>query len=153
MFREPIHAVVSGDLNLLRCLIGRGIPVTVVASDPREPTLRSRHSERTFLIAPPSNPERAVSDLEKLADRFVDKPVFYYGNDATLLMVSRARERLAKHYRFSLPPRELVEALVDKARFAELARKRNLRVPASVRSEQLQSAKELFAHVNLPCAF
>src|SRR5207244_8494976 len=100
---------------------GQRVPVCVVASDAREPTLRSRHAERRFLIAPPVDEERAVADLETLADQFVERPVLYYGNDATLLMISRARARLEKHYRFAVSPAELVEVLVDKARFAGLA--------------------------------
>jgi predicted ATP-grasp superfamily ATP-dependent carboligase len=153
MSRSEVHALVCGDLNLLRCLTGRGFPVAVVASDPREPTLRSRHAGEKFVIASPVDAERAVVDLEALAQRFAKRPVLYYGNDATLLLLSRARERLGKGFRFSLPPSELVEALVDKARFSELARLRRLRIPETVHSEQLSSARELLAEVGVPCAF
>lgn len=153
MSRTHVPVVVCGDLNLLRCLIGLGVPLCVASCDAREPTLRSRHAERPFLIAPPDDPDRAVADLEGIAGRFVERPVLYYGNDATLLLVSRARERLARSFRFALPPPELVETLVDKSRFAELAGRRGLNVPPSARSEELGSAAELLARIELPCAF
>jgi predicted ATP-grasp superfamily ATP-dependent carboligase len=52
-----------------------------------------------------------------------------------------------------MPEREMVEILVDKARFAELARRRGLKVPASADSGNVGSASELIARVGLPCAF
>jgi D-aspartate ligase len=153
MSRAPVEALLCGDLNLLRCLARLGIPVSVVASDAHEPTLWSRHAERTFLIAPPADADQAVADLEALAGQFAERPVLYYGNDAMLLLISRARDRLAKHFRFSLCEPDLVEALVDKARFAELAVRLRLRVPETVDSERIGSAQEILTHVGLPCAF
>jgi predicted ATP-grasp superfamily ATP-dependent carboligase len=134
-------------------LVGRGIPISVVASDAREPTLRSRHAQQAFVIASPSDSARAVSDLERLARKFDDPPVLYYGNDATLLLVSRMRDKLAGWFRFSVPDPDLVEILVDKSRFAELARQRGLNVPTSISSAEVDGASDLIARVGLPCAF
>lgn len=153
MHRDPIHAVVLGDVSLLRCLSAHKIPVSVVASDPREPALRSRHAERTFVIAPPAEHHRAVADLVSVAGSFAAPPVLFYGSDATLLLVSRARERLGAHFRFSLPSHELVETLVDKARFAELAKERGIPVPECVHSEDLRYGTDILARLRLPCAF
>jgi D-aspartate ligase len=153
MSGHPIHAVVLGDLNLTRCLARQRIPVSIVASDPREPTLHSRSAPRRFLIAPPTDPEHAVADLEAVASHFADRPVLYFGTDAALLMISRARARLAKHFRFALSEEKLVESLVDKALFADLAAEYGLLVPESVRSGDLSGAAELLARIDLPCAF
>jgi len=67
MRRDATHALVFGDLNLSRCLSERGIPVSIIACDPNEPALRSRHAEQSFVIAPPDDPKRAVADLEAIA--------------------------------------------------------------------------------------
>ena len=92
----PPPAFVCGDLNLLRCLVDRGIPLVVIASDPHEPTLRSRHALRSHLIRDASAGKDALADLEELARGWPERPVLYYGTDAMLLLVSRNRERLAK---------------------------------------------------------
>jgi predicted ATP-grasp superfamily ATP-dependent carboligase len=153
MQRASIPAVVAGDLNLLRCLAGRGIHSTVVAWDRREPTLRSRFAEQTFVIAPPSEPDRALADLEQIASGFDERPILYFGQDSLLLLVSRARERLERRYRFSLPSADLVEMLVDKAQFADLARRNELPIPESVRSDELLDARDLLTRLPLPFAF
>jgi len=152
--RGPAPAVISGDLNMLRCFVGRGIPIVIVASDPQEPTLRSRFCERSQIIAPPAqHPERALSELEALGSSYCQTPVLYYGTDEMLLFVSRNRERLARMFRFSMPEPELVETLVDKARFAALAQRAALPVPETAASKELSSARELLERVPLPCAF
>ncbi len=58
-----------------------------------------------------------------------EPPVLYYQDDRALLLVSRNRERLAGAYRFVIPDAQLVEQLVDKQRFQQLARKLELPVP------------------------
>lgn len=148
-----VPAVVCGDLNLLRCLADREIPLVVVASDSSEPTLRSRYAERTHLISEPSHAEQAVAELERIGREMPERPVLYYGTDAMLLLLSRHRARLEQLYRFMLPEPELVESCVDKNRFSELARRRDLPVPQSIASSEIGSARELLARMRLPCAF
>jgi predicted ATP-grasp superfamily ATP-dependent carboligase len=53
--------------------------------------------------------------------------------DATLLLASRYRERLAQGFRSTLADRELIEQLVDKSRFQELAVRHALPVPRAER--------------------
>src|SRR5688572_20241980 len=88
---SPVHAVVCGDLNLLRCFAGTGIPALVVTSDARDVTLRSRHCRQSAVIAPPSEPERAVADLVAIGRSLGNRAVLYYGTDALLLLISRHR--------------------------------------------------------------
>jgi predicted ATP-grasp superfamily ATP-dependent carboligase len=152
--RGPAPAVISGDLNMLRCFVGRGIPVVVVATDRQEPTLRSRFCERSQIIPAPGRDARgALRELEALGAAFRQAPVLYYGTDEMLLFVSRNRERLERVFRFSMPDFALVDALVDKARFAELAREHALPVPETASSGELSSARDLLERVPLPCAF
>jgi D-aspartate ligase len=55
--------------------------------------------------------------------------VQFYEGDWGLLLVSRHRAELADAYSFVLPTAQLVEDLVDKARFERLALRLNLAVP------------------------
>ena len=55
--------------------------------------------------------------------------MLFYEEDAQLLLISRHRERLAKSFRFVIADATLVEDLLDKARFQDLARRHSLPVP------------------------
>jgi predicted ATP-grasp superfamily ATP-dependent carboligase len=57
--------------------------------------------------------------------------VLFYEEDRELLLISRYRERLSRHFRFVAPDPVLVEDLVDKGRFQALARRLELPVPAA----------------------
>jgi D-aspartate ligase len=144
-------AVLLGDLNMLRCFAGTGIPTIVAATDPDDVTLRSRHAHRTALIARFSNPdpERPLADLEHLAAGERERPVLFYGTDEQLLFVSRHCERLARTFRFRLPPAP-AEMFVDKVRFGAFARRRGLPVPAQLASRG-STPDEALARLRLPC--
>lgn len=148
---SPVAAVLLTDLNLLRCFAGSGIPTVVVSSDPSDVTFYSRYCRHKEVMAPASAPETALRDLQRTGQRFVEKPVLFYADDATLLLVSRNRDRLAQYYRFLLPDRDLVEDLVDKTRFAHLADRLRLPVPKTVLSRELRTPDALEAHLSLPC--
>lgn len=149
----PPAAVVCGDLNLLRCFVGRGIPTVVVAWNPDEVTLFSRFARNSQVIAPPSDPERALADLEAIGKQYRHKPVLYYGTDDMLLLVSRNRERLARYFSFRMPSAELIEDLVDKNRFQALAERVGLPVPPALACDRDTPASDVLARVGLPCAF
>jgi predicted ATP-grasp superfamily ATP-dependent carboligase len=74
----------------------------------------------------PSGAVKALLDWSRLQH---EPPVLFYQGDHDLLAISRSRALLAPHARIILPEAELVEALVDKIRFAELANARDLPVP------------------------
>ena len=152
-------AVLCGDLNMLRCFAGaaapRGaapVPSVVVSPRPDDLTFRSRHCRRKHVIASArAEPERALRDLVDFGRTFADKPVLYYGDDAMLLLVSRNRAELAKYYRFLLPAPELIEDLVNKIRFNDLAERLGLPVPRTVTSNQARTADEALERLTLPC--
>jgi D-aspartate ligase len=144
-------AVLLGDLNMLRCFVGADIPTVIAVSDSDATVLSSRFARSYRMIAGFDDPERAIADLEDIARDLPDRPVLFYGNDRQLLAISRHRDRLARTYRFTMPPPELVEVLVDKARFAERAEALGLPVPVTVAASEVTGVDELLARVRLPC--
>jgi predicted ATP-grasp superfamily ATP-dependent carboligase len=72
-----------------------------------------------------------VEALIHYAEAQDGRPVLFYQEDSSLLLVSRYRERLSHAFRFVVPDAELVEQLVDKTRFQELAAFLGLPVPAA----------------------
>jgi D-aspartate ligase len=129
---EP-QAWVLGTIDLVRALSIAGIPVVVFAQrqDP------ARYSRAAVAIIEPipyaHRPEPMVERLLALASEQSEPPVLYYDNDWDLLLVSRYRDQLARRFRFVAASADLVEDLVDKARFHELAARLGLPVPPTVR--------------------
>lgn len=131
--RVTAFACVMGDVDLVRPLGLAGIPCAVVAR-PGAPTRYSRFTRQILPWADAwEQPERLVTTLLEFASRQPERPVLFYEEDRELLLVSRYRERLAEAFRFVVADPVLVEDLVDKSRFQELARRTGLPVPLAHR--------------------
>jgi predicted ATP-grasp superfamily ATP-dependent carboligase len=127
------QAWVLGAIDLVRALKLAGIP-TVVVAGPEDPVRYSRAAVAALDLGDASRgPESMVASLLASAADQPEPPVLYYDNDGDLLVVSRYRDRLARGFRFVVPDAELVEDLVDKARFQALAQRLDLPVPGAVR--------------------
>lgn len=120
-------------MDLVRPLGLAGIRCGVVA----RPGSRIRYSRFTDAVVewadPWSEPEVLLDRLLRFAGEQPEPPVLFYEGDWDLLLVSRFRERLGEAFRFVVPDAGLVEDLVDKDRFRELAGRLELPVPRSVR--------------------
>jgi D-aspartate ligase len=121
------------DLDVVRVLAMAGIPCAVVARAD-EPGAFSRHTRaRVERIDAWVDQAGQVEALLAFAREQRSPPVLMYTGDAELLLVSQHRDRLADAFRFVLPEADLVESLVRKHRFAELALRLDLPVPVSRR--------------------
>jgi predicted ATP-grasp superfamily ATP-dependent carboligase len=144
-------AVLLGDLNMLRCFIGVEFPVILATTDPADITLASRFVTHREIIAPYTETEQVLADLERIAAAQPTKPVLFYGTDQQLLLISRNRERLARSYLFRMPSAEIIEAMVDKRGFAQRTAALGLPVPATASSRDVTSADDVLARVPVPC--
>ncbi|HZN40841.1 MAG TPA: ATP-grasp domain-containing protein [Planctomycetota bacterium] len=142
-----------GDISLVRALGMRGLPVAVVTEDRSAKCTRSRYC-RTVVTTPGwmTEPDGAIAALIAWAKWQPAPPVLFYQGDHDLLAVSRARERLARCFRFVLPDQELVEDLVDKRRFAALADRRGLPVPDTMTIPEGSNAADVLQRWHrFPC--
>ncbi len=119
-------------LQTARILAGRGIPVTGVAADRRHFCARTRVVRR--VVESPLAGEPLIATLERLGRELGEPgaggPAFLVPcTDTSVLTISAARERLERWFRFVLPPHDLVERLVDKIGFTELAQANGLAIP------------------------
>jgi D-aspartate ligase len=132
---EPPLALVMGDVDLVRALGLAGIPVAFFGP----PDASARFSRHVRAVLPWidhwSRGEELVAELVRFGRRQREPPVLYPQTDAGLLLASRYRTTLAGAFRLMLAEAELVEQLVDKARFAELAERHDLPVPRTQRVE------------------
>ena len=139
-------ACVMGDMDLLRPLALAEIPCAVV-SRPGVPSLYSRHAlSRLAWDDYSGDTERLLDALVGFGTAQPEPPMLFYQEDGQTLLISRHRERLAKAFRFVVADTDLVEDLLDKARFQTLAARHELPVPTARRFDP---AKIEPAHVGL----
>lgn len=149
-------ALVLGDINLIRPLGKVGVPVTLATPDPETSAARSRYCRRVLPFPNPEDLEGTVDALMAVPWPEGAKPALFYQRDYGLRMLSRNRERLGRRYRFLLPPADLVEDLLDKARFLALALRLGLPIPrtqiirANARAERLVAGWDTFPCVIKP---
>lgn len=124
--------------------------MAVVTDDDRSSTTRSRYCQAVVQV--PSfvdDPDAAIAALSSWARAQPSRPVIFCQGDHDLLAVSRHREELARHAHVPMPPAELVESLVDKLRFAELAARLDLPVPKTTILRRDGTGVEGWSH--FPC--
>jgi D-aspartate ligase len=125
-------ACVIGEIDLVQALGLAGI-FSVVVSPPGDFTRYSKFTRDSInRVNASRNPAELVDRLLEWSRNQPEKSVLYYNGDWDLLAVSRYREQLSEGFRFVVPGKELVEDLVDKRRFQQLAEKHELPVPRSV---------------------
>jgi predicted ATP-grasp superfamily ATP-dependent carboligase len=123
---------VIGDMDLVRPLGLAGIPCAVPDTPGSLPPY-SRFVRATFpRVDPETEPARFADGLADFGARQAEPPVLFFEGDWDLLAISRHRDRLAGTVRFVVADADLIEDLVDKMRFQELARRVGLPVPAAV---------------------
>ena len=124
-------AVVLGDTDLIRPLGLAGIR-SAVAARRRSPMAYSRFvAERIEWADNWGDPNRVLANVMGYAAQCPEPPPLFYQHDGDLAFVSRNRDALRWGLRFVVGDAELVEQLLDKTRFAELADRLKLPVPRS----------------------
>ncbi|HKO98106.1 MAG TPA: ATP-grasp domain-containing protein [Pyrinomonadaceae bacterium] len=126
-------ACVLGDMDLVRPLGIAGIDCAV-AVQPGAPPRFSRYTRAVIDWASPwEEADTLVRNLIDFGKTQSEAPVLFYESDGELLLVSRYRKQLGEVFRFVVPDQTLVENLVDKERFQELAIRLSLPVPPARR--------------------
>jgi len=126
-------AILCGDLNMVRCFDGTGIPLCMVSSDAYDLKFYSRYCRKKKVIANYLlEPEKTLKDLVDLGKEFSEKPVLCYDDDQFQLFLSIHRERLQNYYRFFLLDHTLLEEIIEKTGFASLAQRLSLPAPKTI---------------------
>jgi D-aspartate ligase len=142
--------VVMGDVDVVRALGVAGIASAFFGFD-EDAARFSRHVRVTLpWIDHWERQEELAGMLLAFAREQDEAPVLFPQTDATLLMASRRRDRLAEGLRFVLAGHDLVEQLVDKARFQALAAERGLPVPPAQRLRPVAGAPPPALEVPFP---
>jgi D-aspartate ligase len=143
-------ALVMGDVDMVRALGVAGISSAFFGFDDDAGRL-SRHVRASLpWIDQWERQDELVETLLAFASTQPQPPVLFPQMDATLLVVSRHRERLAERFRFTLADADLIEQLVDKGRFQALAAERGLPVPRAQRLRPVPGAPPPALEVPFP---
>ena len=141
-------ACVLGDMDLVRPLGLAGIKCAVAVP----PGAAARYSRFTIHAIEWAHPwdqtDELVDNLIQFGKNQTERPVMFFESDGDLLLVSRNRQRLQEYFRFAIADQELVEDLVDKARFQKLAERLALPVPPAQRL--VSSADEVELNLRFP---
>ncbi|MFL5780647.1 MAG: ATP-grasp domain-containing protein [Thermoleophilaceae bacterium] len=128
---EHPRACVLGDTDLVRPLGLAGIRCAVVTRRDSPKAFSRFVDVRIDWADNWADAEHMRANLLAFAAGQAVAPVLFYQYDGDLLFVSRNREALAGRLRFAIADADLIEQLVDKTRFRELAAERDLPVPAT----------------------
>ena len=130
----PTAIVIGGDVNGLgvaRSLARHGIPILMLDSDVGRPTMRSRYGRKMTL--PGLSGDELIEALYALRPQFKHKPVLFPTQEAGLATLSAHYSEIRNLYHLSLPPHEIVAAMLDKNLFQEQAENLGFLVPRSLK--------------------
>jgi D-aspartate ligase len=150
---RPPAVVLAADINglgVVRSLHAAGVPTIAVATDARDPVLRSRLPLGKWLVPAGPEPDQALMDTLTLVAG--ERPVLIPTSDAYVSFMLRNREALARHFAFCLPPGPVAERLLDKQAQVGLVEALGLPLPATVL--QLRAPRdERLERLELPIIF
>jgi predicted ATP-grasp superfamily ATP-dependent carboligase len=120
-------------LGVARSLARAGVPAWLVDADARRFEMRTR-AAHPLAVTGMHGPS-LIDELERLGTtRFAGlRPVLLLTQEESVKVVSHERERLSPLYRFRLPPKELLDALLHKHGFQRLAEQFGCPIPALIR--------------------
>ncbi len=122
----------ANGLGVARSLARARVPTWLLDTDARRPEMYTRAAKPLAVRA--LQGEALIEDLEQLADGVFSgmRPVLFLTQEETVRTISQQRERLAEHYRFALPAKEMVGALQHKQGFQRLAEQHAAPIPPLV---------------------
>ncbi|MFH1017354.1 MAG: hypothetical protein V1798_04120 [Pseudomonadota bacterium] len=139
-------------MGVVRSLADVGIPSMVVSVEAKCPTFWSRHCVGgAFMPNAQQQPEEAAEVLMRAAQRFPDRPVVLTGREPETVLISRKRELFSPYMRIKMAPADLIEALADKWKFADLAERHGLPVPRSFKPGNVDELAKLSETLSFPC--
>lgn len=131
---EAVAIVVGLDLNglgVVRSLGAAGVSIIALETDLSKPACATRYATLRQIgdLAGPA----LIQTLLRLGEEFTEPAALFLTQEASVFTVSRERARLQGAYRFSMPPDETMQKLLDKLAFQALAEELGFAIPRGVR--------------------
>lgn len=137
-------------LGAMRLLGARGVRCWGVDVALDLPGFRSRHCRRRIHVPTGLTASELTSILRCAVHGTSERPVLLPTADGFVKLLSDARDALRDRFHVALPPADLVDDLLDKQRFSDLAARAGLRTPRSVSVDGLDAVPAAAAAVGFP---
>ena len=153
--RGKPYAVVIGlddgltGIQTARILARRGVPVIAFAGDPRHYCCKTNVCDR--IIFARTKDKTLITALVDLGSKLPQKAVLFPCQDVNVLLISQHRDELTQWYNFILPDHEVVEMMMDKAKFYQYALAQGFSVPRTYVLENRQDAGKAAQRLDFPC--
>jgi D-aspartate ligase len=125
--------VVGGNLNALgviRSLSRGGMPIYILETTRRQPAVWSRHAR--FVRTASLSDDSLIEALVRLSNSVSGTPVLFLTSDQHVSAVNAHRAQIETRFRIAMPDPDLVNSLIDKVLFHQLAESKGIPVPRSV---------------------
>ncbi|WP_432353150.1 carbamoyl-phosphate synthase [Sporosarcina sp. A2] len=153
--KHPIHAVVldlsATGIGIVRSLKAKGIRVYAFDVKSKYEIGKTRHATCDSCPNPVSEQMKLVQFLVRFGKGFKEKPVLYAGSDDFVQFTSKHRSILYRYYRFLLPSKLVVDAVLDKKLTYELAVKHNIPCPKIFAIRNEHQLEQIINEVTFPC--
>lgn len=136
-------------LQTARILADNRVPVIGMAENLDHFCTKTNTCEKVIQSGKMS--EELIENLIKLGKELEQKAVLYPCQDSSVLLVSQNRKRLEPYYYISLPANDTVEMLMNKPRFYEFAKEKNLPVAKFFLLKKKTDALEAADNLKFPC--
>ncbi len=141
----------EGDLNVVRSLGEQGVPVLVISEYAAPPSAASRYCNE-FLHVPDftAEPHLLLAALKQISTRYGTAPVVFPSADPDLKALNQLQALSPDSTRFALASPTMVDALMDKLRFNEVAVRFQLPIPRAYAASNLAQVQTLADDVDYP---
>lgn len=143
-------------LPIIRSLGNRNVPVTAVfglsehKSSYQDIISKSKFIKEKIFFNETDYEKNLIYTLTEYGKKQENKPVIFLASDTDLLIISKNRNLLTEYYHFSLPSHELIENLLRKENFIDLANKQGLDIPHSVKISNINNLESLTKNFRFP---
>ena len=136
-------------LQSARIFAQRNVPVIGIAREPKHYGCRTNTCEK--ILFADTYHETLIASLVSLGKSLDQKAVLVPCRDPSVFVISRFRKELEPYYHFLLPDHSVVETLIDKVGFSNLASSGGFRIPKTFVLQNSAEAENAANELNYPC--
>jgi D-aspartate ligase len=148
----PTAVIVGMETNGLavsRALAAYKVPCIGLAGPQWSPSCQTKTCQVTY--ARSWSCEGVIADLKSIGERLDRKAPLLITKDEPVLWVSENRDQLSEFYHINLPSREVVNLLMNKTKFLELAKEEKWPVPLSWEINDRDDLSRNLSRITFPC--